>query len=870
MALRAGRMVIDVDANDNGVSRQVAGMMRRAGRAGGHGYANAWAQEISKQKPTFESAMRGVAARISGILSANKSVRSFSDAWKDLGHNTKQWTLIIGAVAAGMQQIAVLGSAAAAGLLVVGGAATGAVVGLGAAIAAFAVLGREMEDIPESIRPAAQAFKDLKTPLKELQNFLAERAFAGTERAFASIGETIRRLTPAFGPLGDAINRIVNGFADWAASDEGIRLMTGLIEKSAPIFERIVGIVGKVGKALLIAFNNPKFQKALGDMLTGIEGLFDNFTEFVSSDEFGTWIEQTAGVLESLGGLLSATSDMFSDLVTPEAYERTRKFLDNLAEFMPHLGAFLDILGRLDIFGIIAEALVALGDALSPLAEPFGRIAEALGEIITIAIDTWGEQLKGVAEALAPLADAFADFLEDVDPETVKGLASALGILVAGIALFKTIQWLGMISGLTGFFGSIAKGNGIVKSFNVSKLKNIAKGFGVFAILGATQLIPDEWWEQFNIESNLPDTILTGVAFGSMFGVWGAVIGAGVGIVVSLFTEFEATMNDIGFSMLSLFSTGPFGLLGAIIADFFANLVPEEWQGSNNPFEALIAAAAFLVTDTGTAIMIVLEEVTRFFSEADANLKTFTADFIEGWGNLWGNINNPALWDTVGTSIETWLNGLATAFTTVTSGIGAGWNAFWAPLVNPVIETANKVGAAVQGMVNAIRNHFQAIPAAAATWNAFWSNLPNVVGGAVSRIVAQVNNLISAVQRALGAVGGLSRSAGGVLGGNGGGGAAGGSFASGGILGGPRRILAGESGAEAIVPLTRPLSQVDPSVRWLSALAQGRTPSFANGGVVGGASRTNNVEAGAIVIQEAASPLATGVEVLNRLAENLI
>lgn len=48
-------------------------------------------------------------------------------------------------------------------------------------------------------------------------------------------------------------------------------------------------------------------------------------------------------------------------------------------------------------------------------------------------------------------------------------------------------------------------------------------------------------------------------------------------------------------------------------------------------------------------------------------------------------------------------------------------------------------------------------------------------------------------------------------------------MAAGSILKGPRVILAGEAGPEAIVPLRRDLSRVDPSVRGLSAFAQGKS-----------------------------------------------
>lgn len=93
-------------------------------------------------------------------------------------------------------------------------------------------------------------------------------------------------------------------------------------------------------------------------------------------------------------------------------------------------------------------------------------------------------------------------------------------------------------------------------------------------------------------------------------------------------------------------------------------------------------------------------------------------------------------------------------------------------------------------------------------------------------------------------------------------------FASGGVLNGPRRILAGEAGPEAIVPLRRNLNQVDPSVRWLSAIAQGQNPAFASGGVVGGG-KTVNIESGAVQIIGALDPQRTSIAVLNRLAEKI-
>lgn len=86
-------------------------------------------------------------------------------------------------------------------------------------------------------------------------------------------------------------------------------------------------------------------------------------------------------------------------------------------------------------------------------------------------------------------------------------------------------------------------------------------------------------------------------------------------------------------------------------------------------------------------------------------------------------------------------------------------------------------------------------------------------------------------------------------------------LASGALVTGPLRALIGEAGPEAVVPLRRPLSQVDPSVRALSAIAQGKSlPASADG-----ASRSITVEDGAIRVIGVADPRQSATAVLDRL-----
>lgn len=87
------------------------------------------------------------------------------------------------------------------------------------------------------------------------------------------------------------------------------------------------------------------------------------------------------------------------------------------------------------------------------------------------------------------------------------------------------------------------------------------------------------------------------------------------------------------------------------------------------------------------------------------------------------------------------------------------------------------------------------------------------------------------------------------------------------FLNGERLIRVGEDGPEAVVPLNRPLDQVDPAVRALSAIAQGLTiPSMASGGVVG---RTVDAS-GWTIVTPSEDPAIVAQEVINKLVTQVV
>lgn len=838
------------------------------------------------------------------IVDNNKTLAKHASLWRRLSANTRQWTLIIGAVTAAMGELSTLGSAAGAGILVLGGAFAGVLTGLGTTVAAFKVFAGDIDDLPSSLRPARNEFDKFTKSFDELGDAIAKAAFEDSADAWKSMTGTVKALTPAFERMGSVIGDLLNDFAAGLKRNE--RGLEQFIDNSSRIFGSLMRTVGRLGEALLDAFNNPAFQGALDKMNGWIGGLVDSFADFVTSERFTKWIEDSVFILGKFNGLIEAAGKVLSDLVDDRAIELTGQLLDNLTELVEGpLAGLLEIAKELDIFGLLAEGLNKFGRAMEPLAGPMEDLAIAFNDVVQSGIDTIAPIIEDIAEALAPFVQSIADFMK----ENPKAVADAIMALAIAFQVLSVVKIGKVAADMLLFTTTIGVGGEKIKKFDVGKLKKIGGGIAGLAAVFAVQLIPDSFWDQFDIESNLPQNVLTGAAFGLMFGAWGALIGAGIGLVVSLFQDFEGTFNDIGTNLVATIVGGPMGQVNALLAEWFAGLVPEEWKTSENPMQQAMAMLAEAVQDPGTF----LTELPTMFQTMWTNIQASMDAFGQAWDTFWGSIpamwesmwatlNNPEFWFAIADSLGQWIAGLIDGFTTFLIELAVGWTTFWNSLPTILAVAWLTIMATLQGWWNNIKTGFTSwftgiiagwmsfwnslpkTPAAIGTaiiaaiagwwnsvtstfsgaygsissgWTGFWTGLIATVRGVVNTIIGIVNRLFGPIGEALGRLGSLF---------NMGKGAGGGGAADGRMVFGPRRILVGEAGPEAIVPLKRNLSQVDPSVRWLSAIAQGKTTPMAGGGIVGGG-RSLTVAPGAIVIQGVRDPNAAAVGVVNRIAE---
>lgn len=154
----------------------------------------------------------------------------------------------------------------------------------------------------------------------------------------------------------------------------------------------------------------------------------------------------------------------------------------------------------------------------------------------------------------------------------------------------------------------------------------------------------------------------------------------------------------------------------------------------------------------------------------------------------------------------------------------------------------------------AITTRLDDIPGAASS---ALSGLASAIGYQMGRALSVAQSYASRIRSTIASASGAAR--------GGGGGVSPVPLASGGMVTSPTYALVGEAGPEAIIPLTRALNQIDPSVRNLAAALRGED----NAGVTQ-AGKVVNVHPGAIVVTpRAADPVLVAHSILDDLAVSI-
>lgn len=342
----------------------------------------------------------------------DKANSSQGFGWKSLSHNTRQWTLIIGAVMAAGGEIAPLGSAIGSSLTVAAGAFGAAAIGTGVLIAALQDLNGELTELPAAIQPAAAAWQALGDEFGLLQDLIQETALRDAVGDFESLRVTVEALRPAFEVVAEAVGRVIGSFADSIApGTQGFQNLYTLIEAAGPVFETLANAAMTFFQALGNVFvASIPFVEMFAGHLQDLAGEFLAWTNSLEGQNaLREWFENGVTIMSALEPLIGAVADALAGLVTPETVQMTVDFLGTLTQLAPILGEFLLALAQLDIFGLVADLLLAVFIALQPLLPAFAEFGRILSEGISLALMQLAPMLAQLIASLAPILPIIAE-----------------------------------------------------------------------------------------------------------------------------------------------------------------------------------------------------------------------------------------------------------------------------------------------------------------------------------------------------------------------------------------------------------------------------------------------------------------------------
>jgi hypothetical protein len=767
-----------------------------------------------------------------------------------------------------------------------------AAAGIGTLALAFANLDKaQQKALKADVRPLTESFKTLS-------DVAARGVFSNVADQADRLAGVLDGLGPMFRGLGNAVSDVGDSWIQALAGDGFERwrdnmaiFLPDAVRTLGRVVQNTVGGFGGLFEGMI------PFMR---DTLAYLERITGQFSDWANStrgqSEIVNFFERTKTSLQDLGDFLGSTRDLLLELM-----DAGQNAGDSLFGSMSTAidGWVAKIRANPDILGDWFDSAESFGRVIGNLAVSLGKVFDALDNefsrsAATFAFDTLATAITGVADILSGLARALG-----IGEDAMMGFA---GQAAAAALIFPRLSGvLGNIGGsMSGFVGNLKNAE-----TRMGAIRSAAGGLAGAAGLGALVI----GMQQTNDAVRVLTTTLGGAATGfAVGGPWGALIGGTLGLAMGVFAgetrEVNAALSAarepaVEFAdSLNQISGAATGATNDLI------LLRLEQLNALEPARALGIAQRDLVGymkgNEGA-----IERVNKAMRGSGEEVRWTT----DQYGNLnavvpQADANASALAAALGISTrelrkqqrEVRANALATerlseVFKGVPEEVLTHMRAEGVPQgirdVAKLEKRYDLVPADVKTLLEAInveptmKNVRRVIdiakeldrqrprPEMDADTGPFESKARNTrselerlariravstidadtgpISSAINAVQSWLNNIpdesvninVTRTERTLVTPSEGRRSA------------------TGGIFGEQWRYI-GEAGREAVVPLNRPLGEVDPSVRWLSAIAQGLVP--------GSAGPQKVVDVGGVtVVTPTEDPYAVATEVVNRI-----
>lgn len=568
------------------------------------------------------------------------------------------------------------------------------------------------------------AFRAFLTALET--TFPAALALFGA--AIAQISQGLLRLFASAGPaavqLGESFRAWGAAFAAAIESMAASGQLTAFFDTAVVSVQALMGFINPLAQALGNVFligteSGNRMLTTLGELATQ----FLTFTQSIAGQQALTeWFANGEQIFNALIPLVGALGTMLATLVTPATIAQVVAFLGTFSELLPVLGQVLGVIGELNLLNLVADAMLAIGQAIQPLLPMLSSLASAIGGIDPTVISTLAiafASLVAAARVVGALLGLNRIILLLTGGSAGLGAAlSAVGVALRGLFAAMLANPIGLViaavaalvAGLIYFFTQTETGRAAWSSF-VSWLQDLWSGLSEWftgSFLPAMQAV----WDGLVAGAQSIGTFFTSA--------WQGLIDAPQALVDwftgTLVPFFQALPQLIGLSIR---------LIGVVFQAAF-QMVMDWFTGSFLPFIAGIPGAIA----SGLGAMV------GFFISLPGRIIGGLTTLVSWWLNFWTSlfVVGVQLVTTGITNLVTWFQQLPARIQGIWNAFTAWWTTFWPNLWNSAI-------AAIQnGVLAAVRWYVQFVGRVQAVVGAVRTLLPQL-------LQAAWNAAVSAVQR---------------------------------------------------------------------------------------------------------------------------
>lgn len=749
----------------------------------------------------------------------------------------------------------VSGIAGLAGILTalavtIGGAVLGAI---GSLLPIMAALGIAVGAGVIGVMGMTDAMKDMLGPLEawfdRVKTTVAANLFGNLQSQVERLtGFLDTAVTPALETAARSLSTFMDGFIDMLNSPG--------VQQSMAIFrDHLPGILGNLGRIFtsvwggitgVIAAAAPVVEAFLGY----IADIADAFSTWANSDagraEIRDFFEKAAVAAQTLFDIVGSLAGIFSTL-WEEGSDTGQAMLDTFADALETFNGWLGTKeGREELsswFQYAEELAGKLGDILGSLGELWDALDTPMNrELFLVFLDG----VNGLIGALTWMATTGEDFI----------------LTVAGA--FASLQQTG--EDFSGWLDELLDFDWDAIWNTITSPFTTAWDWIVTFFTEKPAEIETFFHDLFDIDwAAVGQTILTGLSTALTVGLT-ALFTVGIQIIdwfIQLPGQIMTALSSLGSIIGGIF-TGIWtyvipGLAVGIttVLTFFMNLPGQIWafiQGLPALLGGLFTTAWNAVT---TAVSTGVSAVLTFISQLPGRIMGFLSSLPGTLSSLFSTA-----WNSVLTTTSGIVSGIIGFVSGIPGKIGSALSSLWSTVKTAFSTAWNSASTETQQRISSLVTTVGAIP----------GKVYNALSGIGSKLVSRGRELIEGlIQGVAGAVGRIASTISNAI-----------SnirlpsiqapkinmpqipkinwpwTASGGIFNGAQGRIIGEAGPEAVVPLNRPLSQVDPAVRSLSAYAQGK------GGNTNG-SGSGNVTNDIKVFAPYSDPALVAVEVMDAL-----